>query len=249
MSVMVGPAGPFVWTEALLVSLFGRESISNDDILVSSDAGTRALSVAVVENDFVERVYGNQSSWYDLFFGPTLHAGRLDAIRRIAIQPGEQVLEVGVGTAINATLYPHNCSVTGIDFSAPMLEKAARRLKRHDVRNQRLMQMDAADLRFPDESFGRRVCVVRHQRRAGSRAGGTRDASGVPHRRTHHLLESLPQRESGALADRAPALAAHRSRRVQVRPRPAGLPGTSRTAAGVDRQGQPTAALVAGEVR
>ena len=136
-----------------MVSLFGRESISSDDILVSSDAGTRALSVAVVENDFVERVYEHQSSWYDLFFGPTLHAGRLDAIRRIAIQPGERVLEVGVGTAINATLYPPSCSVTGVDFSAPMLEKAARRLKRHDVRNLRLMQMDAADLRFPDESF------------------------------------------------------------------------------------------------
>lgn len=121
--------------------------------MAASDAATRALSVTSVENAFVEGVYAKISSWYDLFFGPTLHAGRLEAIRRLPIRPGHDVLEVGVGTGINAPLYPRDCAVTGIDFSSSMLEKARRRIAAHGVRNVELMRMDAADLRFPDESF------------------------------------------------------------------------------------------------
>lgn len=121
--------------------------------MAASDAATRALSVTSVENAFVEGVYAKISSWYDLFFGPTLHAGRLEAIRRLPIRPGHDVLEVGVGTGINAPLYPRDCAVTGIDFSSSMLEKAGRRIAAHGVRNVELMRMDAADLRFPDESF------------------------------------------------------------------------------------------------
>src|SRR5205814_3828580 len=90
---------------------------------------------------------------YDLVFGPTLHPGRVDAIQRMAIKPGDRVLEVGVGTAINAALYPTDCSVTGIDLSSSMLEKARERVARKGVRNVRLLQMDAANLKFADDSF------------------------------------------------------------------------------------------------
>src|SRR5438093_4092723 len=117
------------------------------------DAATRALSVTAVENHFVERVYENLASIYDLVFGPTLHPGRVDAIRRMSIKPGDRVLEVGVGTGINATLYPRDCAVTGIDLSSSMLEKARDRVARKDVRNVRLLQMDAASLKFADDTF------------------------------------------------------------------------------------------------
>ena len=46
----------------------------------------RALSVTAVENDFVEGVYDKLAKVYDLFFGPTLHPGRLQAIQRMNIQ-------------------------------------------------------------------------------------------------------------------------------------------------------------------
>ena len=69
------------------------------------------------------------------------------------VAPATRILEVGVGTGINATLYPRNCQVTGIDFSASMLEKARERLTRKDIRNVRLLQMDAQDLKFPDDTF------------------------------------------------------------------------------------------------
>ena len=124
-----------------------------EDLVFGSDAGTRALSVAAVENDFVERVYDKLAKVYDLTFGPTLHPGRLQAIERMDIQPGERVLEVGVGTGINLSLYPTDCHVTGIDFSSSMLEKARERVARKDIRRVRLLQMDAADLKFADGSF------------------------------------------------------------------------------------------------
>ena len=135
------------------MALFDRKSPPDDDVVSGSDAASRALSVAAVENDFVDGVYDKLAKVYDLTFGPTLHPGRLQAIQRMDIQPGERVLEVGVGTGINLSLYPKDCSVTGIDFSGSMLEKARERIARKDIRNVRLLQMDAADLKFATGSF------------------------------------------------------------------------------------------------
>ena len=118
-----------------------------------SDAASRALSVTVVENDFVENVYEKIAKVYDLTFGPTLHPGRLVALEGMGIKPGDRILEVGVGTGINAPLYPRNCHVTGVDFSPKMLAKARERVERKGISNVRLLEMDAAKLSFPDNSF------------------------------------------------------------------------------------------------
>src|SRR5438105_10949437 len=126
---------------------------SPDSTEGASDVATRALSVTAVENDFVAGVYEKLASVYDFIFGPTLHPGRVRAIQRTGIKPGDRVLEVGVGTGINAALYPPDCAVTGIDLSDSMLEKARDRVARKGVRNIRLLEMDAADLRFADNAF------------------------------------------------------------------------------------------------
>src|SRR5258705_11158402 len=129
--------------------LFDRE---NDEDF-ASDVATRALSVTAVENDFVNRVYEKLAKVYDLIFGPTLHHGRLVAIDRMAIRARDRVLEVGVGTGINTSLYPNNCSVPGIDLSSSMLEKARERVQREGLRHVRLQEMDAAHLIFGDDTF------------------------------------------------------------------------------------------------
>jgi phosphatidylethanolamine/phosphatidyl-N-methylethanolamine N-methyltransferase len=134
------------------MALFERHPSQEDEVM-GSDAATRALSATAVENDFVNSVYEKLASVYDLVFGPTLHPGRVQAIQRMAIRPGSRVLEVGVGTGINAALYPRECSVTGIDLSSSMLEKARERVARKGIRNLRLLEMDAADLKFADASF------------------------------------------------------------------------------------------------
>jgi phosphatidylethanolamine/phosphatidyl-N-methylethanolamine N-methyltransferase len=135
------------------MALFERPRPDDSEEIVGTDAATRALSVTAVENVFVEKVYQNISWFYDFTFGPALHPGRVDAIERMNIRPGDRVLEVGVGTGINAALYPSDCAVTGIDFSSQMLVKARRRIARKGVRNVRLVEMDAANLKFADDSF------------------------------------------------------------------------------------------------
>ena len=135
------------------MALFDRKAEHDDELVAGPDAATRALSVAAVENDFVEGVYDKLAKVYDLIFGPALHPGRIQAIQHMNIQPGERVLEVGVGTGINLSLYPKQATVTGIDFSSSMLEKARERAARKGLRNMRLLQMDAADLKFADDSF------------------------------------------------------------------------------------------------
>ena len=136
------------------MALFDRKAERDEDLVSGTDAASRALSVAAVENDFVEGVYDKLAKVYDLTFGPSLHPGRLQAIQRMGITGQDRVLEVGVGTGINLSLYPRDATVIGIDFSSSMLEKARERAVRKDVPHSlRLLQMDAADLKFADDSF------------------------------------------------------------------------------------------------
>jgi ubiquinone/menaquinone biosynthesis C-methylase UbiE len=202
------------------MALFERKTESEN---VTGDAATRALSVAAVENDFVEGVYDKLAKVYDLIFGPTLHPGRLQAIERMNIQPDERVLEVGVGTGINLSLYPREATVTGIDFSSSMLEKARERAARKDAAPVRLLQMDAADLRFADNAFDivyapylisvvpDPVKVAQEMRRV-CRPGGR--------------IIFLPVR--------AAHLTIHHSHRFQVGSRPAGVSRAGGPEAGVD---------------
>jgi phosphatidylethanolamine/phosphatidyl-N-methylethanolamine N-methyltransferase len=115
------------------------------------DATVQAYT-AHVTNGLVDRVYARLSPLYDLVFGRVLQPGRVAAIERMNLRHGTDVLEVGVGTGLNAPLYPTHCRVTGIDISAPMLQKARERVARGRLRL-RLLQMDAANLTFAANSF------------------------------------------------------------------------------------------------
>jgi phosphatidylethanolamine/phosphatidyl-N-methylethanolamine N-methyltransferase len=118
-----------------------------------TDVATRSLSVISLETAFVEDVYGKLASVYDLFFGLPLHHGRATAIQRMGIKANDRILEVGVGTGMSLPLYPRRCSVTAVDLSESMLERARTRMARYGLRNVDLLQMDATELKFPDKSF------------------------------------------------------------------------------------------------
>jgi phosphatidylethanolamine/phosphatidyl-N-methylethanolamine N-methyltransferase len=130
------------------MALFERE-----DQDYGADGTTRALSGTAVETDFVWKVYEKLATVYDLTFGPALHPGRIVAKERMQIRAGDRVLEVGIGTGINVSLYPRTCHVTGIDLSAKMLERAHERVAKEGLTNVELLEMDATKLKFDDNSF------------------------------------------------------------------------------------------------
>jgi phosphatidylethanolamine/phosphatidyl-N-methylethanolamine N-methyltransferase len=101
----------------------------------------------------VAGVYGRLSSVYDFVFGLTLQHGRVLAISRMGIRPGDRILEVGVGTGITVGLYPPTCRMTGVDLSSAMIERARRQVARRRLRHIRLLRMDASVLAFPDHAF------------------------------------------------------------------------------------------------
>lgn len=62
------------------------------------------------------------------------------------------VLEVGVGTGINLPLYSQDSTLTGIDLSSKMLQKARARAQALNIQVN-LLQMDLQHLDFPDNNF------------------------------------------------------------------------------------------------
>jgi phosphatidylethanolamine/phosphatidyl-N-methylethanolamine N-methyltransferase len=119
----------------------------------SGDAAANALSVTSVGTEFVERVYQNIARVYDYTYGPTLHPGRIEAIEKMRIRPGTEVLEVGVGTGINLGMYPRTAKVTGIDLSSKMLHRASKRIAEKGLSNCDVMEMDATKMTFADNSY------------------------------------------------------------------------------------------------
>lgn len=101
----------------------------------------------------VERVYSGYARVYDRVFGRIFQPSRQAAIRDLNVEPGERVLEVGVGTGLCLPYYPRHCTITGIDLSEGMLEKARALVRGRELGHVRLMRMDAGALEFPDGAF------------------------------------------------------------------------------------------------
>jgi phosphatidylethanolamine/phosphatidyl-N-methylethanolamine N-methyltransferase len=101
----------------------------------------------------VRHAYRRWAPVYDFTFGTVAESGRKNAVKIINRRRG-RVLEVGVGTGLSLPCYDKHLSITGIDLSPEMLDKARARVRRQDLGNiDGLYEMDAGALAFPDESF------------------------------------------------------------------------------------------------
>jgi phosphatidylethanolamine/phosphatidyl-N-methylethanolamine N-methyltransferase len=107
----------------------------------------------------IKRAYAILSPVYDFLFDKVFYPGRVAAVNLLEIQPGDRLLEVGVGTGLSLPLYPRDCSITGIDISEEMLRKAEQRVKELGMRSARLMVMDGSKLDFPDNSFDKVIAT------------------------------------------------------------------------------------------
>jgi len=110
-------------------------------------------NIVQMDEHAVRRAYARWAPVYDLSFGKIADAGRVIAVDTINRRQG-QVLEVGVGTGISLPRYRKHLQVTGIDLSPEMLDKARDRVRRLGLNNvDAILEMDAQDLDFEDESF------------------------------------------------------------------------------------------------
>lgn len=106
-----------------------------------------------MEAQRTERLYSRLSSHYDLFFDEVFQPGRRAALEAMRLEPGERVLEVGVGTGLVLPLYPKSVEVVGVDLSEGMLEEARNRIVQMGLRHATVLKMDAASLEFEDGTF------------------------------------------------------------------------------------------------
>jgi phosphatidylethanolamine/phosphatidyl-N-methylethanolamine N-methyltransferase len=108
---------------------------------------------AKFDNDTVARAYARWAPIYDLVFGAVFERGRKASIAA-AERIGGHILEVGVGTGLSLPAYSRGNRLTGIDLSAPMLQKAKLRAAQHRLDNvDGFAVMDAQRLGFRDGVF------------------------------------------------------------------------------------------------
>ncbi len=121
--------------------------------VILQKSGGRIVGIGHIDEAKVKVAYRRWAPVYDSTFGRVATEGRLQAVEKINQRTGS-VLEVGVGTGLSLPDYKPHLSITGIDLSPDMLEKARERVKDEGLNNiSGLHEMDAGELEFPDASF------------------------------------------------------------------------------------------------
>ena len=110
--------------------------------------------------DAIKEAYRRYARIYDVYFGALLQPGRRAVINALKCRPGDRILEVGVGTGLSLALYRAAVSVTGIDVSVEMLDRARERTSHLGLRHVRELRiMDAENMNFADNSFDKVVAM------------------------------------------------------------------------------------------
>jgi phosphatidylethanolamine/phosphatidyl-N-methylethanolamine N-methyltransferase len=119
-----------------------------------SAGAARLVPTAALDHASIVEAYRRWAGIYDTAFGGISSKGRLRAVSLINRLPGEDVLEVGVGTGLALPHYNSEKRITGIDLSKEMLRKARDRVRTDGLANvQALHEMDAEATSFEDNSF------------------------------------------------------------------------------------------------
>lgn len=114
---------------------------------------TSGLKEEVIRNPHESKIYSSFSHFYDRIFTHLFSERITNVVQSLNIKPGSKVLEVGVGTGLSMPAYPPDCEVTAVDLAPDMLERARHKALENGWRHIKLMEMDALNLEFTDNSF------------------------------------------------------------------------------------------------
>ncbi len=107
----------------------------------------------MLDESSIKTTYKRYAKNYDLLFGKIFEQGRRRVVEIMNCQPGELALDVGVGTGLALNFYPQHTRVVGIDLSCHMLEMAKKQVAKRCDDQVCLLNMDAQNLCFPDNTF------------------------------------------------------------------------------------------------
>jgi phosphatidylethanolamine/phosphatidyl-N-methylethanolamine N-methyltransferase len=99
------------------------------------------------------KLYSDLAPLYDKTFGKIFYSRLRSVIEALDIPRASRVLEVGAGTGTSFPAYPRHCEVVGIDLAPDMLARAQDKILENEWNHIRVLEMNALDLKFPDNSF------------------------------------------------------------------------------------------------
>ena len=146
------------------------------------------------------KTYHRIAGLYDIIDAPFEHFRYKPLRQKIFAELSGDLLDAGVGTGCNFPFYPDGSKVTGIDFSAAMLDRARRRRDKLataiNLREMNVMEMD-----FENDSFDGVVstflfCVLdaEHQQPALEELRRVCRPGGIIHILEYELSENPVQR-------------------------------------------------------
>jgi ubiquinone/menaquinone biosynthesis C-methylase UbiE len=104
-------------------------------------------------NEGLRRAYTVWAIFYDAVVR-FLRSSRRRSLALLDLQKGESLLIVGCGTGADFEFLPADVEVTAVDLTPAMLRRAAAKVGDRRIR---LLEMNAMDLRLPDNSFDKTV--------------------------------------------------------------------------------------------
>ena len=125
----------------------------------------------------IKKKYRRNARFYDLPEG-SLGSLRAEAVSRLALKPGQVVLDFGCGTGLSFALLEQavgrNGRIVGVELSPDMLARARGKVASHGWMNLTLIEANAEEVDLPPESVDAVLCFFTHDimnsRRAVERA-------------------------------------------------------------------------------
>ncbi len=141
----------------------------------------------------IKRKYRRNAPFYDVLLGRVARRLREKAIARLALQPGQFVLDYGCGTGLSFDFLQRAIGssghIIGVELSSEMLARAREKATRNGWANVTLIEADAEEVELQPESVDALLCFHTHDimnsQRALERAvkalrpGGRAAAAGV----------------------------------------------------------------------
>jgi phosphatidylethanolamine/phosphatidyl-N-methylethanolamine N-methyltransferase len=109
--------------------------------------------MTMATNTGLRRAYTLWAVFYDSVVR-FLRWSRRRSLALLDFHVGESVLLVGCGTGADFEFIPRDVEATAVDLTPAMLRRAAAKVGDRRIR---LLEMDAMDLRFPDNTFDKTV--------------------------------------------------------------------------------------------